>query len=91
MIALSLRRAALFASLVGVLALAPASTARAMDAEVTSDSTAQFYDVRSPTGETVLSRRRLTSTLGVGAYNLFDAPQGDITAPDFSFRARRGP
>ncbi len=88
MIALSLRRAALFASSVGVLALAPASTAHAMDAEVTSDSTAQFYDVRSPTGETVLSRRRLTSTLGVGAYNLFDTPQGDITAPDFSFRAR---
>ncbi len=91
MTAAILRRAALVslaAPLTGALVLLGGSTARAMDAEVTNDTAAQFYDVRSPTGETVLSRRRLTTTLGVGAYNLFDAPQGDPTAPDFSFRAR---
>jgi hypothetical protein len=82
------RRTALLVSLAGALALLRASTAQAMDAEVTNDTSAQFYDVRSPTGETVLSRRRLTTTLGIGAYNLFDAPQGDPAAPDFSFRAR---
>jgi hypothetical protein len=74
------------------LALAP-RTAWALDAEVTSDSAAQFYDVRSPapnaTGDiTVLSRRRLTTTLGLGVYNLLDSPQGDPKAADLSFRAR---
>ena len=38
--------------------------------DITSDTTAQFYDVRSPTGETVLARRRLTTTLGVATYDL---------------------
>jgi hypothetical protein len=70
---------------VGVL-LAPA-TAHAMDAEVTNDETAQFYDLRSPTGH-ALSRRRLTATLGVGAYNLLDTPEGNPKAADLSFRAR---
>jgi len=64
------------------------SVARALDAEVTNDTTAQFYDVRSPTGETVLARRRLTTTLGVSAYDLLDKPQGDVTSPELSFRAR---
>jgi hypothetical protein len=62
--------------------------AYAMDAEVTGDATAQFYDVRSPTGETVLSRRRLLGILGVSAYDLLDAPAGDPRAPDLSLRAR---
>jgi hypothetical protein len=66
--------------------LTPA-TAFALDAEVTNDTTGQFYDLRSPTGN-VLSRRRLTTTLGVGAYNLLDTPAGDPKAPDISFRAR---
>ncbi|MGD0523777.1 MAG: hypothetical protein ABSE49_01465 [Polyangiaceae bacterium] len=70
-----------------VLVLAP-STALALDAEVTSDTAAQFYDVRSPTGENVLNRRRLTTTLAVSAYDLLDAPAGDPSAPDLSFRAR---
>jgi hypothetical protein len=61
---------------------------RGADGEVTSDTVAQFYDVRSPTGETVLTRRRLTTTLGVSAYNLIDRPPGDVTAPELSFRAR---
>ena len=67
------------------------ATARALDAEVTSDTAAQFYDVRSrprPGDVTVLNRRRLTTTLGLGLYNLIDAPQGDPRAPDLSFRAR---
>jgi hypothetical protein len=62
-----------------------------MDTEVTSDSAAQAYDVRSPTGETVLSRRRFTTMLGVGVYDLFDwraAAPGDPTIPELSFRAR---
>jgi hypothetical protein len=83
-----MRRSGTVSALVVVAALAPASTARALDAEVTSDTAAQFYDVRSPTSETVLSRRRLTSMLGVSAYNLFDTPEGDPRAPEFSFRAR---
>src|SRR5260370_35774285 len=80
-------RARAWASVVAVIAVVPA-TARAMDAEVTSDTAAQFYDVRSPTGGVILTRRRLTTTLGVGAYDLLDAPQGDVKSPELSFRAR---
>jgi len=58
------------------------------DVEVTSDTAAQFYDVRSPTGETVLSRRRLTTTLGAAVYNLLGAPEGDPKAPELNFRVR---
>src|SRR5581483_10587418 len=69
--------------------LAVARVARAADAEVTSDSAAQFYDVRSPTGEQVLTRRRFTTTLGVGAYDLFSTAQpGNPQVPEVSFRAR---
>ena len=72
---------------IALLALG-ATDAHALDAEVTSDSDAQFYDVRSPTGLNVLTRRRLTTTLGVGVYNMLDTPMGDPSAPDLSFRAR---
>ncbi|HEY8091695.1 MAG TPA: hypothetical protein VIF09_27710, partial [Polyangiaceae bacterium] len=41
-----------------------------------------------PTGETVLLRRRLTTTLGVSAYDLIDRPAGDVMAPELMFRAR---
>ncbi|HEX4447928.1 MAG TPA: hypothetical protein VH044_14370, partial [Polyangiaceae bacterium] len=69
------------------------SPAHALDAEVTSDDSSQFYDVRSPApnsggGVTVLERRRLTATLGLGLYNLLDSPMGDPKAPDLSLRAR---
>ncbi len=67
---------------------APAAPAAATDVEVTSDTAAQFYDVRSPTGEVILSRRRLTSTLGAAAYNLLGSPPGDPRAPEITFRAR---
>ncbi len=65
----------------------------AWDADVNFDTAAQFYDVRSPApaanGDvTVLERRRLTSTLGLGIYNLLEAPMGDTRAPDLSIRAR---
>jgi hypothetical protein len=69
-------------------ALLIASPVHAMDAEVTASANGQFYDVRSPTGQTVLERRRLIGNLGVAAYGLLDAPPGDAKAPDLSFRAR---
>jgi hypothetical protein len=72
-------------------ALVPA-TAFAWDADVTNDTAVQFYDVRSPaapvSGMTDYERRRLTTTLGVGLYNLIPGPPGDPRAPDLSFRAR---
>ena len=71
-----------------IAAVLAASPARAADVEMTSESAAQAYDVRSPTGEQVLTRRRFTTTLGVGAYDLLSTPVGDPRAPDLSFRAR---
>jgi hypothetical protein len=65
-----------------------ARPARAADVDVTSDTVTQFYNVRSPTGETILNRHRLTTTLAVGAYDLLDTPMGDPRAPEMSFRAR---
>ena len=60
---------------------------RPIDAEITSDTTAQFYEMRSPTGQTIIARRRLTSTLGVAVYDLFDKVD-DPRAPTLTFRAR---
>ena len=70
--------------------LAWTSRALAFDGEVASDTTTQFYDVRGPTGTPVLMRSRLTTTLGVSAYDLLDRPQeaGQEKKPDLSFRAR---
>jgi hypothetical protein len=69
----------------------PRAGHRSPDAEVTSETSAQFYDVRSPTGETVLSRRRLISTLGVSVYDLLERDEGDPRGrlgPELTFRAR---
>ena len=46
--------------------------------------------MRSPTGETVLSRRRLTTSLGVSAYDLFLQRDkvADPMAPEINFKAR---
>ena len=77
----------LLASLVGALGPLVPGAAQALEPEVTSDTSAQFYDVRSPTGETVIARRRLTTTLGVSVYDLHDTPD-DPTGPSLSFRAR---
>ncbi|HEX4516093.1 MAG TPA: hypothetical protein VH054_21240, partial [Polyangiaceae bacterium] len=67
-----------------------ASRALAWEGEITSDSTTQFYDVRSPTGIPVLMRARFTSTLGVAIYDLLDTPKqvGQENRPELTFRAR---
>ena len=73
-----LARALRWAGLVGPFAPARAPRrvgARPLEPEITSDTAAQFYDVRSPTGETVIARRRLTTTLGVSVYDLYDKPE----------------
>ncbi len=82
-------RAWLAAGCTCALALVP-SASRAFEGEVTSDTTTQFYDVRSPTGQPILMRRRLTTTLGVLAYDLLKRPEGvgQEKAPELSFRAR---
>jgi hypothetical protein len=77
----------LFCALLTVAALLAPGTASAVDPEITTDTAAQFYEVRSPTGETVLARRRLVTTLGVAAYDLFDQ-SADPSAPSLTFRAR---
>lgn len=83
----STARAAIAGSL-GIAALVATAPARALDAEVTSDTVAQFYEMRSPTGETVIPRRRLTTTLGVGAYDLWVPDPSRRGGPELSFRAR---
>ena len=70
--------------LAGVLVSGVAS---AIEPEITSETSAQFYEVRSPTGETVIPRRRLTTTLGAAVYDLWDVPE-DPTGPSLTFRAR---
>lgn len=47
-----------------------ATNASAFEAEVTSDTAAQAYSLRSPFGDPILYRRRITQTLGLGVYNL---------------------
>ncbi len=69
-----------------LLLLAP--LARADSYELTSDTTTQFYDVRTPTGVTVYTRRRLTTTLGLGAYDLLPRDGAHGRAPDLFVRAR---
>ena len=59
-----------------------------MEPELTSDSAAQAYDVRSPTGQTVLERTRFTSTLGVNLYDLLGEDAVSRGGPELDFRAR---
>jgi hypothetical protein len=78
---------AIVAPAAAVFVVAP--RAHAADVEVSSDTSAQFYDLRSPTGETVIARRRFTTSLGVAAYNLwFEHPQDGSLHPEITFRAR---
>jgi hypothetical protein len=65
----------------------PIAPKRGVDPEITSDTAAQFYEMRSPNGQTVIARRRLTTTLGVAAYDLLET-EADPNAPTLSFRAR---
>ncbi|HVJ92852.1 MAG TPA: hypothetical protein VM580_23790 [Labilithrix sp.] len=60
---------------------------RPLDAEITTDTSAQFYELRSPTGQTIIARRRLTTTFGIAAYDLLESP-ADPRAPTLTFRAR---
>src|SRR5882757_2019699 len=85
---MQIRKLEAIAGVITIAVLTLPRDAHALDAEVTSDTSAQFYDVRSPTGETILARRRLTTTLGVGAYDLLDHGALDLHAPELLFRAR---
>src|SRR5262245_34068975 len=78
---------AAFATVAPRTALADDVAGKPVDAEITSDTAAQFYEMRSPTGETVISRRRLMTTLGVSVYNLLDTPETP-SGPSLTFRAR---
>ncbi len=71
--------------------LSAAAPARAVEPEVTSETAAQFYQVTSPNGQQVLSRRRFMTTLGVSAYDLLNKDKvraQDPLAPELVFRAR---
>lgn len=81
-----LARRALPALAAATLVLSPGA-ARALEPEITSETAAQFYEMRSPSGETVIARRRLTTTLGVAVYDLVDKPD-DPNGPSLTFRAR---
>jgi hypothetical protein len=75
-------------ALLGGAYLVVSAHARAADIDAQSDTSAQFYDVRSPTGETVLNRRRLTTTLAISGYELLDSPLNDPSAPQLLLRVR---
>jgi hypothetical protein len=72
---------------VGVTAFVPRD-ALAVEPEVTSDSAAQAYDMRSPTGQTSIERTRFTTTLGVSLYDMLPQDPARRDAPQLSFRAR---
>jgi hypothetical protein len=71
-----------------LVTLVTSSAAEAVEPELTGDATGQFYDVRSPTGETILERRRLTATLGVSGYEILPPDPKDRNSPEITFRAR---
>ena len=61
------------------------------DAEITSDTAAQFYGSAAPSGQTIIAQRRLTTTLGVAVYDLLDRPSNGaphVNGPTLTFRAR---
>jgi hypothetical protein len=76
-----------FAVLV-TLTIGSAPRAYAIEPEFTGEATGQFYDVRSPTGETILERRRVTATLGINAYDILAPDPNDRNSPEITFRAR---
>ena len=57
-------------ALCGLALLGAPRVAKAYDAEVEAQTTAQAYQLRGVTGDPVLSRRRVTQTLGLAVYNL---------------------
>ncbi|GAC1360747.1 MAG: hypothetical protein NVSMB47_13240 [Polyangiales bacterium] len=69
------------------LALSSASgAARAYEAEVEAQTIGQAYQLRGPTGDPILSRRRITQTLGLGVYDLLGHDKSD--GPQLFFRTR---
>jgi hypothetical protein len=56
------------------------------DTEVTSDTAVQLYEVRSPSGQNTLVRRRFLTTFGVHSYDLTSARLKG--GPEFNFRSR---
>jgi len=72
---------------VGVVAMA-SPAARAIEPELTSDTAFQQYDVRSPTGQTVLDRTRFSSSLGVNLYDILGEDKVSRGGPELDFRAR---
>ncbi len=63
--------------------------ALAVDAEVESQTSAQAYQLRGPTGDPILSRRRITQTLGLGVYDLLNhGKDTTANAPVLQFRVR---
>lgn len=78
---------------VGAVALTIAlpRVALAIEPEVTSDTAAQFYEVTSPDGQRVLTRRRFMTTLGVAGTDLLGKDkikEHNPLAPELLFRAR---
>lgn len=74
-----------------VFVMALTRSSYAIEPEVTSDTAAQFYEVTSPDGQRVLSRRRFMTTLGVAGMDLLESDkikESDPLAPTLVFRAR---
>ena len=79
-----------FCALFGILLqVFPEQRAQA-EPEVTGDTAVQWYDMRSPSGQTLLTRRRLTTTLGVSGYDLLRDDSQDRVATGAAAR-RLGP
>jgi len=74
-----------FALAAALPVVAATRAAHAYDAEVDATVAAQAYQLKGISGDPVLSRRRITSTLALGVYNLVDSGEG---GPSVFFRAR---
>jgi len=61
-----------------------AGDAHALDFEIQAETAAQGYEIAGPWGDTTLSRRRLTQTLGLAAYHL----QGDFVPHEADYSVR---
>lgn len=88
-----------FGGVVAACLICAAESRAYAEPEVTGDTAVQWYDTRSPSGQTVLTRRRLTTTIGVSGYDLLrddtdeGRPRSGLTkdgrlAPMLTFRSR---
>jgi hypothetical protein len=71
----------------GLATLAAAPVASAYDAEVEATTTGQIYQLRGVGGDPLLSRRRVTQTVGLGVYDI-TGNAGDASKPELSFKSR---